>query len=66
MIGDIVTTKLKLKIKYPVLTIEQKNLLNKAISDAFLQLSIKGQNIKCMLIRQHIRCIVWLQDFHDM
>ena len=65
MTGDIVTTKLKLKIKYPVLTIEQI-CLTRLYRTLFLQLSIKGQNIKCMLIRQHIRCIVWLQGFHDM
>jgi hypothetical protein len=46
MTGDIVTTKLKLKIKYPVLTIEQKNLLNKAISDAFFTVEYQGAKYK--------------------
>lgn len=46
MTGDIVTIKLKLKIKYPVLTIEQKNLLNKAISDAFFTVEYQGAKYK--------------------
>lgn len=46
MTGDIVAIKLKLQVKYPILTTEQRNQLNKAIKDAFFKVEYQGKEYK--------------------
>lgn len=46
MTGDIIAVKLKLQIKYAILTTAQRNKLNNAIKDAFFTVKYQGESYK--------------------
>ena len=58
MTGDIIATKLKLSVKYPILTAAERDALNTAIGDAFFLLHTWIKTTKCTQEHQHIRCTV--------
>lgn len=46
MTGDIIAIKLKLQVKYPILSTEQRNQLNKAIKDAYFDVLYQGEKYR--------------------
>lgn len=46
MTGDIIATKLKLSVKYPILTAAERDALNTAIGDAFFSVTYIEKNYK--------------------
>lgn len=46
MTGDIIAVKLKLQVKYPILSTAQRNKLNNAIKDAFFTVKYQGITYK--------------------
>lgn len=46
MTGDIIATKLKLSVKYPILTAAERDALNTAIGDAFFSVTYMEKKYK--------------------